>query len=117
MKENKELKNLLTSIKYIWYFDVSDDYTSTLWSRFRIEDNEKIEKKYNDLCLSKGSNLYEGEHFIFDFSLQTMKSKKDSKIQKITRKNDQNKTTVNDLNNDYNDIKTKKSNIATIISE
>ena len=108
IKENKQLKNLLSSKIYRWYLSSNDN--SPVWTPFRIDENDKIETQFKKFSLSKGSNIYEGQYFKIDFNLFSMTYLNDLKTVKVSRKND---SVVNEVTNETN----KKVSEITTISE
>ena len=116
MNENTNLNNLLSSKLHTWYFNSCEDDTSALCAPFRIAENAEIDEKYVNFILNAGSHLYEGQNFTLNFNLLTMINKTDSKVSKVSRKNEcpKNITRIDYFNKDINPI---KSNTTTISEE
>ena len=113
VNENKQLKNLLTSNVYTWYFDSSENDASSIWTPFKKEDNNAIEIDFKKFCLSKGSNKFEGKDFTIDFNNYLMENKNNSKTQMTSRMNQ----CPQNFTKQIKEIKPKKSSSITKITE
>ena len=114
----KDLKNELSSNVYRWYFDSSENNTSRIWSPFRLDINDQIDREYYNFNMSKGPNIYENENFTINFTNFEINWKNENTSKKLERKNycPKNVTRIDYFNNDINPQK-QKNTISTLSDE
>ena len=83
----KDLKNELSSNVYRWYFDSSENNTSQIWSPFRLDMNDQIDREYYNFNMSKGPNIYENQNFTINFTNFEINWKNENTSKKLERKN------------------------------